>query len=107
MINEVSYETFQNTKTLIVDAVLSPAPYAFRNCGASVVAGIGKSIVVKNDKKETIIRSEQYNHMPMIIRLKKQRNTCKNCQDHWTAKSYLSVQDIRLRIMSDIELLLY
>ncbi|EOH93421.1 hypothetical protein UAW_02670 [Enterococcus haemoperoxidus ATCC BAA-382] len=31
MINEVTYETFQNTKTLIVNAVLSPAPYACRN----------------------------------------------------------------------------
>ncbi|OEG18739.1 transposase [Enterococcus plantarum] len=59
MINEVSYETFQNTKTLIVDAVLSPVPYACRNCGSSVIAGNGKSIVVKNGKKETIIRFEQ------------------------------------------------
>ncbi|MBO0468895.1 ISL3 family transposase [Enterococcus plantarum] len=88
MINEVSYETFQNTKTLIVDAVLSPVPYACRNCGSSVIAGNGKSIVVKNGKKETIIRFEQYNHMPMIMRLKKQRYTCKNCQTHWTAQSY-------------------
>ncbi|HAP8188750.1 TPA: hypothetical protein NZD19_000967 [Enterococcus faecium] len=26
--------------------------------------------------------------MPMVIRLKKQRYTCKNCRSHWNAQSY-------------------
>ena len=69
MITEVSYETFQK-KTLIVDAVFSPAPHTCRNCGSTVVDGNGKVIVVKNGKKETIVRFEQYNHMPLVMRLK-------------------------------------
>ncbi|WP_244833120.1 hypothetical protein [Enterococcus faecium] len=39
MITEVSYETFQKKKTLIVDAVFSPAPHTCRNCGSTVVDG--------------------------------------------------------------------
>ncbi len=88
MITGVSYETFHKEKTLIVDAVLSPAPCACRSCGSTVVDGNGKTIIVKNGKKKTIIRFEQYNHMPMVMRLKKQRYSCKNCQTHWTAQSY-------------------
>ena len=57
-------------KTLIVDAVFSPAPHTCRNCGSTVVDGNGKVIVVKNGKKETIVRFEQYNHMPLVMRLK-------------------------------------
>ncbi len=88
MITEVSYETLQKKKTLVVDAVLSPTPRACRSCGSTVVDGNGKAIIVKNGKKETIVRFEQYNHMPLVMRLKKQRYTCKNCRTHWTAQSY-------------------
>lgn len=59
MITEVSYETLQKKKTLVVDAVLSPAPCACSNCGSTVVDGNGKAIIVKNGKKETIVRFEQ------------------------------------------------
>ena len=68
MITEVSYETLQK-KTLVVDAVLSPTPRACRSCGSTVVDGNGKAIIVKNGK-ETIVRFEQYNHMPLVMRLK-------------------------------------
>ncbi|BDP81141.1 ISL3 family transposase [Enterococcus faecium] len=88
MITEVSYETLQKKKTLVVDAVLSPAPRACRSCGSTVVDGNGKAIIVKNGKKETIVRFEQYNHIPLVMRLKKQRYTCKNCRTFWTAQSY-------------------
>jgi transposase len=88
MITEVSYELFQKEKTLIVNAVLSPAPCTCRNCGSTVVDENGKAIIVKNGKKETIVRFEQYNHIPLVMRLKKQRYTCKNCRTHWTAQSY-------------------
>ncbi|BDP96479.1 hypothetical protein EfmGK961_02950 [Enterococcus faecium] len=60
MITEVSYETLQKKKTLVVDAVLSPTPRACRSCGSTVVDGNGKAIIVKNGKKETIVRFEQY-----------------------------------------------
>ncbi|BDP53378.1 hypothetical protein EfmJHP35_13020 [Enterococcus faecium] len=39
MITEVSYETLQKKKTLVVDAVLSPTPRACRSCGSTVVDG--------------------------------------------------------------------
>lgn len=89
IISNVSYETFQNQNTLVVDAVLSPEPCACKNCGSTVIDGNGKVIVVKNGKKKTTIRFEQYNHMPLIMRLKKQRYTCRNCRTHWTAQSYV------------------
>lgn len=88
VITEISYETFQKKKTLIVDAILSPAPSACKNCGSSVIDGKGKTIVVKNGKKKTFVRFEQYNSMPLVMRLKKQRYACKNCRSHWTAQSY-------------------
>ncbi len=88
VITEVSYETLQNKNTLVIDAILSPAPCACKSCGSSVIDTEGKTIIVKNGKKKTIVRLEQYNHMPMVMRLKKQRYTCKNCQSHWTAQSY-------------------
>ena len=69
MITEVSYETLQKKKTLVVDAVLSPTPRACRSCGSTVVDGNGKAIIVKMEK-ETIVRFEQYNHMPLVMRLK-------------------------------------
>ncbi|BDP84370.1 hypothetical protein EfmAA610_15800 [Enterococcus faecium] len=47
MITEVSYETLQKKKTLVVDAVLSPTPRACRSCGSTVVDGNGKAIIVK------------------------------------------------------------
>ncbi|BDP88036.1 hypothetical protein EfmAA818_16320 [Enterococcus faecium] len=62
MITEVSYETFQKKKTLIVDAVFSPAPHTCRNCGSTSFARFHRRIVVKNGKKETIVRFEHYNH---------------------------------------------
>ncbi|MGH2220948.1 ISL3 family transposase, partial [Enterococcus faecalis] len=73
MITGVSYETLQKKKTLFVDAVLSPTPRACRSSGSTVVDGNGKAIIVKNGKKESIVPFEDYNHMPLVMRLKKQR----------------------------------
>ncbi|MFS1134170.1 ISL3 family transposase [Enterococcus hirae] len=86
-ITEVAYETFQKKNTLIIDAVLSP-PCACKNCGSSVFDTLGQAIVVKNGKKKTMIRFDTYNHMTMVMRLKKQCYTCKNCRTYWTAQSY-------------------
>ncbi len=58
MITEVSYEALQKKKTLIVAAVLFPAPCVCRNCGSAVVDGNRKLMVVKNKKKETIVHFE-------------------------------------------------
>ncbi|BDP51286.1 hypothetical protein EfmJHP10_27220 [Enterococcus faecium] len=73
MITEVSYETLQKKKTLVVDAVLSPTPRACRSCGSTVVDGNGKAIIVKNGKKETIVRFEQYNHMGLTCQIRIKR----------------------------------
>ena len=54
MITEVSYETFQKKKTLIVDVVFSPAPHTCRNCGSTVVDGNGKVIVVKMGRRKRL-----------------------------------------------------
>ncbi|TKM14095.1 ISL3 family transposase, partial [Enterococcus faecium] len=51
MITDVSYETLQKKKTLVVDAVLSPTPRACSSCGSSVVDGYGIAIIVKNGNK--------------------------------------------------------
>ncbi len=107
MITEVSYETFQKKKTLIVDAVFSPAPHTCRNCGSTVVDGNRKVIVVKNGKKETIVRFEQYNHMPLVMRLKSSAIPVKTVEPIGRLKVILFNPDIQSRIMSDIKLLLY
>ncbi|BDP70360.1 hypothetical protein EfmAA94_15330 [Enterococcus faecium] len=107
MITEVSYETFQKKKTLIVDAVFSPAPHTCRNCGSTVVDGNGKVIVVKNGKKETIVRFEQSHHTKAFSKSSSAR--CLSCRRKAfsEAKVILFNPDIQSRIMSDIKLLLY
>lgn len=107
MITEVSYETLQKKKTLIVDAVLSPTPRACRSCGSTVVDGNGKAIIVKNGKKETIVRFEQYNHMPLVMRLKSNAIPVKTVAPIGRLKVILSNPDIQSQIMLDIKLLLY
>ncbi|BDP83171.1 hypothetical protein EfmAA610_03810 [Enterococcus faecium] len=107
MITEVSYETFQKKKTLIVDAVFSPAPHTCRNCGSTVVDGNGKVIVVKNGKKETIVRFElTYEEgitNAMIYPYTNGKIEAKNTH----IKTMKFNPDIQSRIMSDIKLLLY
>gem|GEM_PF-3705785 len=56
-ITEVSYKHFQK-KTLIVAAVLSPASCVCTNCGFAMVDENVKSMVVKNEKKEIVVRFE-------------------------------------------------
>ncbi len=108
MITEVSYETLQKKKTLVVDAVLSPTPRACRSCGSTVVDGNGKAIIVKNGKKkETIVRFEQYNHMPLVMRLKSNAIPVKTVAPIGRLKVILSNPDIQSQIMLDIKLLLY
>ena len=107
MITEVSYETLQKKKTLVVDAVLSPTPRACRSCGSTVVDGNGKAIIVKNGKKETIVRFEQCNHMPLVMRLKSNAIPVKTVAPIGRLKVILSNPDIQSQIMLDIKLLLY
>ena len=89
VITNVSYETFNKAQRLIIDATLSPPSQPCKICGSSVTDQQGKAIIVKNGKKETTIRFDSFHHLPMAMRLKKQRYTCKNCHHHWTAQSYV------------------
>jgi len=87
-IQGVSYEMFHQANTLVIEAVLAPPVSACSTCGSTVKDSERKTIIVKNGKKMTCIRFDQLNHLPLIMRLKKQRYQCRNCQTHWTAQSY-------------------
>lgn len=87
-IRGVSYETIQKQNTLVLHATLSPCPDVCKNCGSTKEDQNGKQVIVKNGKKEITVRFDQYNYMPTIMKLAKQRYTCKNCLTHWTAQSY-------------------
>lgn len=84
----VSHETIQNQRHLVIEASLSPSPSVCTTCGSSAKDIHGKPIIIKNGKKRVLVRFDPFNHMPMLMRLAKQRYTCKNCQTHWTAQSY-------------------
>ncbi len=85
---DVSYETVNKKQRLVINATLSPCPQACKSCGSTVKDSDGKTIIVRNGKKKTTIRFDEYNHMPMVMQLKKQRYKCKNCETYWTAQSY-------------------
>lgn len=88
-ITDISYETLKDKQHIVIEATLSPPPQACKSCGSSVTDGEGNTIIVKNGKKKTLIRFDEFNHLPMVMCLKKQRYTCKNCHSHWTAQSYI------------------
>ncbi len=87
-ITEVTYEMRHQKQPLVIEATLSPSAQACKSCGSSVTDETGKTIVVKNGTKKTAIRFDQYHHMPLVMYLKKQQYTCKNCQHHWNAQSH-------------------
>ncbi|BDP67615.1 hypothetical protein EfmAA55_20440 [Enterococcus faecium] len=107
MITEVSYETLQKKKTLVVDAVLSPTPRACRSCGSTVVDGNGKAIIVKNGKKETIVRFEQYIKLGKGQRYLRAAIVLQIMRNCIVLFHSLSNPDIQSQIMLDIKLLLY
>ncbi|BDP87839.1 hypothetical protein EfmAA818_14350 [Enterococcus faecium] len=107
MITEVSYETLQKKKTLVVDAVLSPTPRACRSCGSTVVDGNGKAIIVKNGKKETIVRFEPNHVRYKIASLLTEKVSLSFIAKSGRLKVILSNPDIQSQIMLDIKLLLY
>lgn len=88
VIDDVSYETVHKQNTLVIHATLSPAPCTCIHCGSSTHNSRGETLIVKNGKKSVTVKFEQYNLMPTIMKLKKQRYTCKNCSVSWTAQSY-------------------
>ncbi|BDP76966.1 hypothetical protein EfmAA242_11940 [Enterococcus faecium] len=107
MITEVSYETLQKKKTLVVDAVLSPTPRACRSCGSTVVDGNGKAIIVKNEKHA---RDSQLDFLTSFVTpFSCVINPCfkRLPNARLKLKVILSNPDIQSQIMLDIKLLLY
>ncbi|BDP72941.1 hypothetical protein EfmAA96_07260 [Enterococcus faecium] len=88
MITEVSYETLQKKKTLVVDAVLSPTPRACRSCGSTVVDGNGKAIIFQRHAEQWVQNRQCRSRIAKIYPDRHSTNLTKNCRTHWTAQSY-------------------
>ena len=84
----VSEEDVKGAHTLVGHAKLSPTPKACPDCGCTVKDADGRFQLVKNGSKKVTIRFEPFNHLPLVMKLAKQRFFCRACQHHWTAQSY-------------------
>lgn len=84
----VSQESYQNKQTLIIEADYLPSPKACQICGSSPIDHEGNYKVVKNGTKTSMIRLENYHHMPTVMKLKKQKYFCRNCHSYTTASPY-------------------
>ncbi|BDP84127.1 hypothetical protein EfmAA610_13370 [Enterococcus faecium] len=107
MITEVSYETLQKKKTLVVDAVLSPTPRACRSCGSTVVDGNGKAMTLNVDLLMALAAIGacligNYFEGAMLTFI-----FCLSGAPIGRLKVILSNPDIQSQIMLDIKLLLY
>ena len=88
IISDISYEIIKKRNTAIIHGTYSPPPMPCRHCGSTVFDSEGKQVVVRNGKKIITVRFDQFNHLPLVMKLAKQRFTCKNCASHWTAQTY-------------------
>lgn len=88
IILDTSYDRVKNRNTLVVLAKLSVEPTHYKTCGSTVFYQNNKQIIVKNGTKIVTVMFEQFNHIPLIMKLAKQRYTCKNCSSHWTCQTY-------------------
>ena len=83
---KIGEKKIKGTKHLIYYGKLTYTPSACENCG---VIHQTSADVVKNGTKESTIKLAQINFQPILLKLKKQRFYCKNCQSTFTAKSSL------------------
>ncbi|MGO3650579.1 transposase family protein [Vagococcus sp.] len=79
-----------NNKMVMIYGKLSYSPTGCPNCGSSQKDAEGRHIIVKNGSKSSLIRLENYQHLPTILNFSKQRFHCKNCKKHWTSESNLT-----------------
>ncbi|WCG22045.1 ISL3 family transposase [Vagococcus lutrae] len=86
--SDISYEMVKGQQTCVVNATFSPPLTPCHHCGSTVYNESGKQVVVRNGKKKSVVRFDQFNHLPLIMNVAKQRYTCKNCAHHWTATPY-------------------
>ena len=85
----VSYESIKSRQIIVITANFSPNQKSCPNCGCTAQNQFGNPSIVKNGKKCVRVRLDQYNHLPTIMKLFKQRYRCKECSSHWTAQSTL------------------
>ncbi|QZN88125.1 ISL3 family transposase [Vagococcus lutrae] len=86
--SDISYEMVKGQQTCVVNATFSPPLTPCHHCGSTVYNESGNQVVVRNGKKKAVVRFDQFNHLPLIMNVAKQRYTCKNCAHHWTATPY-------------------
>lgn len=89
----VNQQLHKKKQTLVIHAVLSPTPTPCSCCGSTVKDAEGKTIVVKNGTKTVTVRFENYQHLPTIMILKKQKYYCRNCHSYSTAQTYFVKKD--------------
>lgn len=87
-ITNLTQESYKGVETIVLSARLSPAPSRCIQCGCLPINKEGKGCIVKNGTKEMTVRFDSFNHLPMVMRLKKQKYYCRNCQSYSTAQSY-------------------
>ena len=103
-ITKVFYETYRKQNTLVIESKLVPEIACCKYCGSTVLDDEGKYIVVKNGKKKVTGRMNDYNNLPTILKIEKQRFFCRNCSTSWTAQTYFikEKQTISLQIKNKI-----
>lgn len=75
----------KNKEGVVIFALFSPTSKACQACGSTPVDSERKHVVVKNGTKTSTIRFNSFNEIPTIMKLKKQKYVCRNCQTYTTA----------------------
>lgn len=86
-ITNLNQEEYKGVQTIVLSAKLSPTPSRCQNCGTLPIGKDDSVTIVKNGTKETTIRFEDFNHLPMVMKLRKQKYYCRNCQTYSTAQT--------------------
>lgn len=86
-ITDLNQEEYKGIQTIVLSATLSSVASRCQNCGTLPIGKDDSVIIVKNGTKETTIRFEAFNHLPMVMKLRKQKYYCRSCQTYSTAKT--------------------
>lgn len=88
IISTVTQESYHGRQTQVVHAKLSPEWQSCPNCHSKAMTADNQHILVKNGSKQVTVRLGTYHHLPLVMRLAKQRYFCRNCHSHYTAQTY-------------------
>ena len=84
--NKTTEEIHRDTKSIMFYGTLTYTPAGCRNCG---IVNESHADIVKNGTKASIIKLGQFNFKPVLLKLKKQRFLCKNCETTFSAQTSL------------------